>query len=221
MFLFLVSCLKLSKFPSVNKPCFHFCEETQGFQWLSFSYPTCVSLVTKIYHSKAYINYVLTIEDEKVTRDHGGWRRQNMYRFTSLPGWMRFGYSLGGVDRSSMELPPATQYSMQTRQAYQPYLAQTQTLVPVHRNCANFANRFCTLYRVRVDPDEPACRSFTPRNLNPPQIPSVRRGFPVAKIPQIPKEQEIQMLKDRARMLEQQLQQTKKRLEELKEKVVK
>jgi DNA-binding transcriptional MerR regulator len=40
-------------------------------------------------------------------------------------------------------------------------------------------------------------------------------GFPPAQMRQIPKEQEIQMLEDQAGMLGQQLQQIKKRIEEL------
>ena len=149
----------------------------------------------------------------------GGWRRRrrNMYRLTGLPGWMRFGYSPGWTGRSPTGLPPTAQYLMQTGQVPQPYIVQAQTLVPTHGDCANFGNEFCALYGIAIDPDEPACPSFTPKNptLTSQTSPMQPTSSPPAQMPQIPKEQEIQMLEGQARMLGQQLQQIKKRLEEL------
>jgi hypothetical protein len=46
----------------------------------------------------------------------GGNRRRNMYYLTGLPGWMRFGYSPGWIDRSPTGMPPGAQYLMQTGQ---------------------------------------------------------------------------------------------------------
>ena len=46
----------------------------------------------------------------------GGNRRRNMYYLTGLPGWMRFGYSPGWVDRSPTGMPPGAQYLAQTGQ---------------------------------------------------------------------------------------------------------
>jgi hypothetical protein len=147
----------------------------------------------------------------------GGWRRRNMYRLTGLPGWMRLGYSSGWMGRSPTELPPTAQHLMQTEQVPRPYPAQAQTLAPTHGDCANFKNGFCALYGAVVDPGEPVCQSFMPRNptVTSQISPMQPTGFPPAHMPQIPKEQEIQMLDDQARMLEQQLQHIKKRIEEL------
>lgn len=137
----------------------------------------------------------------------GGWRRRNMYYLTGLPGWMRFGYLT------------------QTGQVLQPSPAQVpaQISVPTHGDCANFRDGFCALNGAAVDPSAPACPSFIPKSSTPaPQTPSTHpmfqasAGFPPAQMPQIPKEQEIQMLEWQARMVEQQLEQIKKRLEELK-----
>lgn len=155
----------------------------------------------------------------------GGWRRRrrNMYRLTGLPGWMRFGYSPGWMGRSPTGLPSTAQYLMQIGQVPQSYPAQAQTLVPTHGDCANFGNGFCALCGAAVDPGELACPNFTPRNptLTSQTSPTQPTSFPPAQMPQIPKEQEIQMLEGQARMLGQQLQQIKKRIEELGEKEVK
>lgn len=158
----------------------------------------------------------------------GGWRRRNMYRLTGLPGWMRFGYSPGWMGRNPTGLPPTAQYLTQTGQVPQPYLAQAQTSVPVHGDCANFRDGFCMLYGTAIDPSGPACPNFTPRNPNPtsqtsPMQPMFQTpaSFPSAQVPQIPKEQEIQMLEGQAEMLGQQLRQIKKRIEELEKKEVK
>jgi len=42
----------------------------------------------------------------------GGYGHRNMYYLTGLPGWMRFGYSPGWVGRSTTGLGPAAQYLM-------------------------------------------------------------------------------------------------------------
>jgi len=152
----------------------------------------------------------------------GGWRRRNMYRLTGLPGWMRFGYSPGWIGRSPTGLPPTGQYLTQTGKVPQPYPMQAQTLVPTHGDCANFGNGFCTLYGVAVDPGEAACPSFTPENpiITSQTLPMQPTSVPPAQLPQMPKEQEIQMLEGQAGMLGQQLKQVKKRIEELEKKEV-
>ncbi len=159
----------------------------------------------------------------------GGWRRRrrNMYYITGMPGWMRFGYSPGWVGRSPTELPPTAQY-LQMGQASQPYPSQVpaQTTVPTHENCVHFKDGFCTLYGIAINPSTPVCPNFTPKSSAPTsQTPLTQpmfqspAGFPPAQMPQILKEQEIQMLEEQARMAEQQLEQIRKRLEELKKEV--
>jgi len=162
----------------------------------------------------------------------GGWgrRRRNMYYFTGMPGWMRFGYSPGWVGRSPTGLPPTAQYLMQTGQVSQPtpYTAQppAQMVVPTHENCANFRDGFCQLYGAAVDSNGAACPSFTPKSSAPiSQAPPTQSmfqapaSFPPAQMSQIPKEQEIQVLEGQARMFDQQLEQIKRRIEELKREV--
>lgn len=34
---------------------------------------------------------------------------------------------------------------------------------PVHKECANFENGFCTAYDITVNPNDPACPNFTPK----------------------------------------------------------
>jgi len=168
---------------------------------------------------------MLTIEDGKMAYGQGGWRRRNMYRLTGLPGWMRFGYSPGWVGRSPTGLPPTAQYLIQTGQVPQP-MPPAQTVAPTHENCVHFKDGFCTLYGVQVDSNTPVCPSFTPKNSapasqTPPTHPMFQApaGFPPAQMPQIPKDQEIQMLEGQARMVEQQLGQIKRRFEELEKEV--
>lgn len=150
-----------------------------------------------------------------------------MYYLTGTPGWMRFGYSPGWAGRSPTGLPPTAQYSMQTGQVPQPipYPVQpsAQASVPTHGDCANFRDGLCTLYGTAMDPSAPACPSFTPKNPTPaPQTQPMQpmfqspAGFPPVQMPQIPKEQEIQVLEGQARMFDQQLEQIKRRIEELK-----
>jgi len=45
-----------------------------------------------------------------------GHRHRYMYYMTGLPGWMRFGFSPGWIDRSPTGLPPAAQYLTDTGQ---------------------------------------------------------------------------------------------------------
>ena len=172
----------------------------------------------------------MLINGVKMAYGQGGWRRRrrNMYYLTGVPGRLRFGYSPGWVGRSPTGLPPTAQYLMQTGQVPQPYPAQVpaQISVPTHEDCANFRDRFCALNGAVVDPSALACPSFTPKSSIPaPQTPSVHpmfqtpAGFPPAQMPQIPKEQEIQMLEGQARMVKQQLEQIKRRLEELEKEV--
>ncbi len=95
-----------------------------------------------------------------------------MYYMTGLPGWMRFGYSPGWVDRSPTGMPPGAQYLSQTGQMPQ-FASWIQQQAPA--------------------------------------------GAPVAQMgmPAMPKEQEISMLESQATALGDQLEQIKKRLEEL------
>lgn len=86
-----------------------------------------------------------------------------MYYATGMPGWMRFGFSPGWVDRSPTGLPPAAQYLMQTGQVQQ-FLG---TQMPFYQGMA------------------------------------------------LSKDQEISMLENQAKLIAQQLEQIKKRLEEL------
>jgi hypothetical protein len=60
----------------------------------------------------------------------GGNRRRNMYYLTGLPGWMRFGYSPGWIDRSPTGMPPGAQYLMQTGQMPQ-FASWMQQQAPV------------------------------------------------------------------------------------------
>ena len=53
-----------------------------------------------------------------------------MYYLTGLPGWMRFGYSPGWIDRSPTGMPPGAQYLMQTGQMPQ-FASWMQQQAPV------------------------------------------------------------------------------------------
>ena len=54
-----------------------------------------------------------------------------MYNVTGLPGWIRFGYSPGWIDRSPSGLPPTAQWLVQSGllPQYTQWL-QTQTVPP-------------------------------------------------------------------------------------------
>ncbi|NIP66876.1 hypothetical protein GWN63_00045 [Candidatus Bathyarchaeota archaeon] len=58
-----------------------------------------------------------------------GYRHRHMYYLTGLPGWMRFGYSPGWVDRSPTGLPPTAQWIMQSGLMPQ-YLSYLQSTTP-------------------------------------------------------------------------------------------
>jgi len=61
-----------------------------------------------------------------------GYRWRRMYYLTGLPGWMRFGYSPGWVDRSSTGLPPTAEWIMSSGllPQYRQYIA-TKGATPV------------------------------------------------------------------------------------------
>lgn len=48
----------------------------------------------------------------------------------------------------------------------------------LHKNCNNFRDGLCTLYGVAVDPNGPACPSFTAKSMVPPQA---AKAYPVAQ----------------------------------------
>lgn len=41
-------------------------------------------------------------------------------------------------------------------------------ILPIHGQCANFKNGFCTVYNIAVDFNDPACPNFTPKALTTP-----------------------------------------------------
>ncbi len=43
--------------------------------------------------------------------------------------------------------------------------------MPVHKDCANFSNGFCSFYGTPVDPNGQACANFVPRTQQPAQVP--------------------------------------------------
>ncbi len=49
-----------------------------------------------------------------------------------------------------------------------------------HKQCANFKNGFCMAYGMTVNPDDPACPNFTPKNLEP--IQTVSKTLPTQYI---------------------------------------
>jgi hypothetical protein len=53
-----------------------------------------------------------------------------MYYLTGLPGWMRFGYSPGWIDRSPTGMPPCAQYFSQIGQMPQ-FASWMQQQTPV------------------------------------------------------------------------------------------
>ncbi|MDI6885520.1 MAG: DUF5320 domain-containing protein [archaeon] len=147
----------------------------------------------------------------------GGYRWGNMYYLTGLPGWGRFGYSPSWAGRSATGLLPTAQYLMQTGQMPQ-FIPGMQAMVLTHSNCVNFVppNR-CALKDKEVDSDSMgvACKDFQPRTFAPgygAPFPTMPFGFTT---PTMTKEQEIQMLENQAKMLEQEIEQVKKRIMEL------
>ena len=127
----------------------------------------------------------------------GGRGRRNrwMYNMTGLPGWMRFGYSPGWVDRSPDGLPPMVQW------------LQSSGLLPQYQEYLQ------TMQQSQGGP--------TPGNIPPgAQAPTIPRtaGVPFSPFQsELSKEQEIQMLEQQADFLSKQLDQIKTRLKELSE----
>jgi len=116
-----------------------------------------------------------------------GYRWRRMYNLTGLPGWIRFGYSPGWVDRSPTGLPPTAQWIMQSGLLPQ-YLSYLQTTPPV------------------APPTAP------PTGV-PPTVPTTPFAMPFA--PTLTKDQERQMLEQQVEALEAQLNAIRKRLEDL------
>ncbi len=117
-----------------------------------------------------------------------GYRHRRMYYLTGLPGWVRFGYSPGWVDRSPTGLPPTAQWIMQSGLMPQ-YLSYLQAIAP-------------TTPPVAFPPTPGA-----------PTAPAA--ALPTTFAPALTKEQERQMLEQQVKALEAQLDAIKKRLEEL------
>jgi len=117
-----------------------------------------------------------------------GYRHRRMYYLTGMPGWIRFGYSPGWVDRSPTGLPPAAQWIMQSGLMPQ-YLSYLQTTAPA------------------VPPTPTAPIAGMPMAPAPP--------FAMPFAPTLTEEQEKQMLEQQVKALKSQLDAIKKRLEEL------
>ncbi|MEM0053486.1 MAG: hypothetical protein QXL89_04815 [Nitrososphaeria archaeon] len=58
-----------------------------------------------------------------------GYRRRNMYYFTGIPGWIRFGYSPGWIGRSPTGLSPTAEWIISSglMPQYRSYLAGRPT----------------------------------------------------------------------------------------------
>ncbi len=117
-----------------------------------------------------------------------GYRHRRMYYLTGLPGWIRFGYSPGWVDRSPTGLPPTAQWIMQSGLMPQ-YLSYLQATAPA------------------------APAAAVPPTPGAPTAPTA--AFPTPFAPALTKEQEKQMLEQQVKALEAQLDAIRKRLEEL------
>ena len=120
-----------------------------------------------------------------------GYRWRRMYNLTGLPGWIRFGYSPGWVDRSPTGLPPTAQWIMQSGLLPQ-YLSYLQTTPP-------------------VAPTAPP--TGVPPTPGAPTVPTTPFAMPFA--PTLTKDHERQMLEQQVGALEAQLDAIRKRLEEL------
>ncbi|MFX0195045.1 MAG: DUF5320 domain-containing protein [Candidatus Hodarchaeota archaeon] len=124
-------------------------------------------------------------------RGGGGRRYRWMFNLTGLPGWMRFGFSPGWVGRSPTGLPPTAQWLMQSGllPQFQEYLQSMQGAPPGNIQQSG----------------------------QPPTMPTTP-GMPFSPFTQtLTKEQEIQMLRQQADYLKQQLEQIEARLKELSE----
>ena len=124
----------------------------------------------------------------------GGNRHRRMFNMTGIPGWMRFGFSPGWADRSPNGLPPMAQWLMSSglMPQFQDYLQNMQQSGIGSPGSVPPSGQTSDVTGM---PNMP----FTP--------------FTSA----IPKEQELQMLKQQSEFLKQQLQQIEARLRELAE----
>ena len=114
-----------------------------------------------------------------------------MYYATGLPGWIRFGYSPGWVDRSPTGLPPTAQWLMQSGLLPQ-YMQWLQSQAP------------------QMVP--PGTQPQVPPGTTVPTPPFTAPFQPI-----FTKEQEKQMLEQQVQMLQSQLETMRKRIEELSE----
>ncbi len=117
----------------------------------------------------------------------GGHGHRNMFYATGLPGWMRFGYSPGWGG-----IPPGAQYLMQSGQ-----MPQFQS------------------WMTGQAPYSQGQMPTTSPTGQPPMGQSPMMGTPQAGGPQAGGTGELQMLENQAKTLEGQLEQIRKRMEEL------
>ncbi len=117
-----------------------------------------------------------------------------MYYATGLPGWMRFGYSPGWVGRSPTGLGPCASYMMTGTwpipQA-QAYWQSGQAPYPYYGDAW-----------AMTPPPPPPGAGFNP-------------GMPFPGAGFFSEEQELEMMKDQAAMLKQQIEQINSRISEL------
>ncbi len=124
----------------------------------------------------------------------GGYRW--MYYATGQPGWMRFGFSPGWVGRSPTGLGPCASYLMNGRwPASNP---QGMGYPPAYQGSQNPA----------YPPDQ------WPQAMQPAQPPAAPQ-FPGFGPAPANREQEISMLQEQAKALENQLQEIEKRIQQL------
>lgn len=131
-------------------------------------------------------------------------RNRWMYYATGLPGWMRFGFSPGWIGRSPTGLGPCASYLMTGQwptpqaQAYWQNVQSGQATYPQYGGMGAYPPPFA-----------------------PDTQPGVGMGFPPGvqpgMAPEVPKEQELEWLKNQAQMLGQQLEQINSRIEQLEE----
>lgn len=125
----------------------------------------------------------------------GGRRNRWMFKMTGLPGWMRYGFSPGWVDRSPTGLPPTAQWLM------------SSGLLP----------QFQEYLQSMPQPQGGPPPGSIPPSGQPSNISGAPGGPFMPFTPTIPKEQEMQMLKQQADFLKQQLEQIEARLREFAE----
>jgi len=135
-----------------------------------------------------------------------------MYYATGLPGWMRFGFSPGWVGRSPTGLGPCASYLMTGQwptpqtQAYWQAMQSGQAPYPYFSGAGAYP-----------PPPPPG----TGTGFAPAFQPGLGMGFPPGvqpgMAPEVPKEQELEWLKNQSEMLNQQLEQINSRIKELEE----